>query len=210
MCHTPPRQNLWELAVLAFLAEKPMHPYEMQRLLGERHKDELLILKRGSLYHAINRLLDLALIEPQGTSRTGKRPVRTTYGITQSGRVALVGWIHEMIAVPLQESSEFMAALSFLVHLTPKDALPQLKQRVRWLEQNIAELDSSIASLTPQVTRINLIESEYLSALRKAEVEWIKNLVNELQTGKLTWDLKTILRDAEAAKRKQAKSKKET
>ncbi|MGA7413607.1 MAG: hypothetical protein WBW33_24240, partial [Bryobacteraceae bacterium] len=67
MAKAPIRHNLWELAVLAFLAEKPMHPYEMQRLLGERHKDELLILKRGSLYHAINRLLELALIDPQGT-----------------------------------------------------------------------------------------------------------------------------------------------
>lgn len=210
MPDAPAHQNLWELAVLAFLAEKPMHPYEMQRLLAERHKDELLILKRGSLYHAINRLLDLVLIEPQGTGRTGKRPVRTTYGITPAGRAALLEWIHEMISVPLQESSEFMAALSFLVHLTPKDAIPDLKQRVRWLEQNIVELDSSIASLTPRITRINLIESEYLSALRKAEVAWIKNLVNELQTGKLTWDLKAILRDAEAVKRRQAKSKKET
>ena len=209
MANTPARQNLWELAVLAFLAEKPMHPYEMQRLLGERHKDELLILKRGSLYHAINRLLDLALIEPQGTGRTGKRPVRTTYGITQAGRGALGGWIHEMISVPLQESSEFMAALSFLVHLTPKDAIPRLEQRVRWLEQNIAELNSSIASLTPRVKRINLIESEYLSAMRKAEVAWIENLIDELQPGKLTWDLKAILRDAETANRRQAKSKKE-
>lgn len=210
MPDTPARQNLWELAVLAFLNEKPMHPYEMQRLLGERHKDELLVLKRGSLYHAINRLLELALIEPQGTGRTGKRPVRTTYGITQAGRAALADWIHEMIAVPLQESSEFMAALSFLVHLTPKDAIPNLELRVRRLEQNVAELDSSIASLIPRVTRINLIESEYLSAMRKAEVVWIKNLINELHTRKLTWNLKAILRDAEAAEHRRGKSKRET
>ena len=33
-----------------------MHPYEMQRLIRERHKDDVLDLKRGSLYHAIDRL----------------------------------------------------------------------------------------------------------------------------------------------------------
>jgi DNA-binding PadR family transcriptional regulator len=186
-----------------------MHPYEMQRLLRERHKDELLVLKRGSLYHAINRLLALELIEPKGTGRTGKRPVRTTYGITRTGLVALGEWIHVMLSVPLQETSEFMAALSFLVHLTPKDAISRLTLRIRWLEQNVADLDRSIASLIPRVKRINLVESEYLSAMRKAELAWIKSLVRELHTGQLTWDLKAILREAEAAKRLRLKATKE-
>lgn len=118
-------------------------------------------------------------------------------------------WIHEMLSVPLQESSEFMAALSFLVHLTPKDAIPTLKQRIRWLEQNITELDNSIAALIPRVKRINLIESEYLSAMRKAELAWIRSLVGELHSGRLTWDLKTILREAETTTRRHAKSKRE-
>ena len=56
MSDTSKSRSLWELVVLAFLRERSMHPYEMQRLLRERHKDDLLVLKRGSLYHAIRRL----------------------------------------------------------------------------------------------------------------------------------------------------------
>jgi DNA-binding PadR family transcriptional regulator len=210
MPDVPTRQNLWELAVLAFLAEKPMHPYEMQRLLVERHKAELLTLKRGSLYHAINRLLDLAVIEPLGTGRAGKRPPRTTYRITPAGQAALTQWIQAMLSTPIQESSEFMAALSFLVHLTPEDAIPWLEQRVRWLKQKGAAIDSSLELLVPRVKRINLIESEYLSAMHKAEIAWIKNLVHELRGGNFTWDLQTILRDAEAAQHGQSKPGKGT
>ncbi len=33
--------SLWELTVLSLLREEPMHPYQMQRLLVERHKDEV-------------------------------------------------------------------------------------------------------------------------------------------------------------------------
>ncbi len=33
-----------------------MHPYEMQKLIHERKKDEFLDLKRGSLYQNIGRL----------------------------------------------------------------------------------------------------------------------------------------------------------
>ena len=56
-------QGLWELAVLCCLKEDPMHPYEIQRVLKERKKDEVLALKKGSLYHAIGRLLKAGLID---------------------------------------------------------------------------------------------------------------------------------------------------
>src|SRR4029453_19107495 len=72
-------RTLWEVAVLAFLREDRMHPYHMQRLLRARHKDEILALKRGSLYHAINRLVRAGLIEPVSRDRAGRRPHRTTY-----------------------------------------------------------------------------------------------------------------------------------
>ncbi len=196
MQETSLRHNLWELAVLAFLKERHMHPYEMQRLLRERHKDELLVLKRGSLYHAINRLLRLGLIDVVGTARSGRRPERTTYKITRAGGRALTQWILDMISVPPQETGEFMAAMSFLVHLTPQQAIPKLEERTRWLEQNIAAMEGNVAAVAARVKRINLIESEYQCAMRRAELAWIRSLVKELRSGQFTWDLKTILRDA--------------
>ena len=77
--------GIWEIAVLAFLREEPMHPYQMQSLLRLRHKDEILALKRGSLYHAIGRLAGEGLITAKSTSRNGRRPERTTYAITAAG-----------------------------------------------------------------------------------------------------------------------------
>ena len=47
-----------------------------------RHKDEILVLKRGSLYHAIGRLVRTELIRAKDISRNGRRPERTTYAIT--------------------------------------------------------------------------------------------------------------------------------
>src|SRR5690242_14900046 len=72
-------RNLWALTVLCLLRERPMHPYEMQRLIRERHKDEFLDLKRGSLYHAMERLQAAGLVEPMETFREGRRPERTVY-----------------------------------------------------------------------------------------------------------------------------------
>ena len=50
------QRNHWALAVLCLLRERHMHPYEMRRLMRERHKEERLRLKAGSLYHAIGWL----------------------------------------------------------------------------------------------------------------------------------------------------------
>src|SRR5690242_2922629 len=71
--------NLWSLTILCLLRAGTMHPYEMQRLIREWHKDEFLDLKRGSLYHAIERLRRAGLIDVVETTREGRRPERTVY-----------------------------------------------------------------------------------------------------------------------------------
>ena len=201
------RAGLWELAVLAVLREGPMHPYEMQRLLRERHKVELLVLKRGFLYNAINRLLRLKLIEALEIGRNGRRPERTTYRITPEGQQRLIGWLREMVAIPVVEPSEFMACVSFLIHLDPDDAIKQLDERARRLQSEIDGLRDTIKALVARVTRINLLETEYLIALRRAELKWVRGLVDELRSGQLTWDLEKIFEAVRAAREPAATTK---
>jgi DNA-binding PadR family transcriptional regulator len=188
--------GIWEIAVLAFLREAPMHPYQMQSLLRLRHKDEILALKRGSLYHAIGRLVNADLIAAKSTSRNGRRPERTTYSITTAGRKEFTRVLRNIIAVPRRESSEFMAAMSFLVHLTPAEALPRLEERAHHLEGEIALRQAGMAAASARVLRINLVESEYLVAMLKAELAWVINLISEISSGSLSWNLKSVLKEA--------------
>src|SRR6187551_4114033 len=74
------------LMVLVLLAEAPMHPYEMQRLMQWRGKDDVVRVQRGSLYPAVERLMRAGLIEPLETERAGRRPERTVYQLTEEGR----------------------------------------------------------------------------------------------------------------------------
>jgi DNA-binding PadR family transcriptional regulator len=168
----------------------------MQRLLRLRHKDEILALKRGSLYHAIGRLQRDQLITAKSTSRNGRRPERTTYAITANGRKEFTRVLRHIVATPRRESSEFMAAMSFLVHLTPAEALSRFKERARHLESEIDSRSQGIAAASKFVLRINLVESEYLVAMLKAELSWVRSLTNEIAKGALSWDLKAVLKDA--------------
>lgn len=180
--------------MLAFLRERPMHPYEMQRLLRERRKDELLALKRGSLYHAINRLARGGLIDAVETSREGGRPERTTYRLTSSGERELHATLRGMVAELRAGASEFFAGLSFLVYLTPEDATEQLRERARRVDGEIESLTTSCRrALRHEVARINLLEEEYLLAMWKAERQWLTGVLEALRTGQLTWDLDQML-----------------
>ncbi len=191
--------SLWEVAVLALLREAPMHPYEMQRLLHERHKDELLVLKRGSLYHAVERLMRAGLIEAAAKGRSGRRPERTTYRITGQGRQEFVRLLQHMVGIPRRESSEFMAALSFLLHLECHEARAKLEERANRLEAEVRATEARLKSALPWVERINLIESEYHLAMRRAELKWVRSLTDELRSGRLVWDMKKIFRSVRKA-----------
>ena len=62
-------QSPLALAVLALLFERPMHPYEMAATMRERHKEESIKLRYGSLYSVVELLQREGLIAPQETSR---------------------------------------------------------------------------------------------------------------------------------------------
>jgi DNA-binding PadR family transcriptional regulator len=193
--------GIWEVAVLALLREAPMHPYQMQRLLRQRHKDEILALKRGSLYHAIGRLVLAEFITASSTERNGRRPERTTYRITPAGRKELARVLRLLVSIPRRESSEFMAAMSFLIHLTPDEAVPRLEERCQHLEREIEQRSAGVKAATARVLRINLLESEYLLAMLKAELEWVRTLAAEVRQGKLAWDIQKIIAEVRASTR---------
>ncbi len=180
--------NLWSLTVLCLLRLQPMHPYELQRRIREWHKDEFLDLKRGSLYHAIERLHRQGAIEPVETTREGKRPERTVYRLTEAGERQMLQWLQAMLARPVREPTQFFAALSFLAHLPPETVQDQLRQRAAALAAEIAALDAVLQTMVPRIGRLVLIEVEYARAMRQAERAWVESLQNELQTGTLRWD----------------------
>ena len=186
------QHNLWCLTVLCLLRVQPMHPYELQRRIRDWHKDEFLDLKRGSLYHAIDRLRAHQCIEAIETSREGRRPERTVYRLTETGQRQMVLWLQEMLSQPVREPSQFFAALSFLPVLLPLDVQAQLKDRIGRLEREIVELGSVLEMMVPQIGRLVLVEVEYLRSMRQAELSWVRSLLEDLASGKLEWDPKAM------------------
>jgi DNA-binding PadR family transcriptional regulator len=188
----PVKHSIIALAILTMLYEEPMHPYRMQQLIKERGKDEVInVSQRASLYQTINRLVREGLIVPQSVSRDENRPERTVYELTDAGRETMVEWMRQIISTPSPEFPDFPAAMSVLAVLTPKDARQQLERRVAALEPELKRLDG-ILTQTSFLPRLFLLEMELLRANCATELKWVRSVVEDLRSGKLTWSEKWL------------------
>ena len=187
---TKPHRTLSPLAlvVLSLLRERPMHPYEMHQTFRDHHTDEVIKLRAGSLYHTVERLHGLGLIRAVETARAGRRPERTVYAITDHGRDEFATEIRQLLSVPEKEYPLFGAAMELLDNVEPAEAAHLLEQRAVVLEGDIAAYDQVKAVLTKSgLDRISLIEVEYGQAMRRAELAWCQQLVDEINGGVLRW-----------------------
>jgi DNA-binding PadR family transcriptional regulator len=172
------------LAVLALLFERPMHPYEMGVILRQRHKEESIKLRYGSLYTVIDLLLRRGFIGARETERDGKRPERTVYEITVAGRHELHAWMTDLISEPVKEYPQFEAALCLLPVLPPDEALALLRQRLTRLQAKVTEIESLHSK--PEVKNLPplfLIESEYRLALLRAEQLFVADVIRRIEKG---------------------------
>jgi DNA-binding PadR family transcriptional regulator len=178
------------LAALNLLNERPMHPYEMRSLMRERGYERVFRLKEASLYDTVERLAGRGFIEPVEVNREGRRPERTIYAITESGRDELLVWLTELTSEPSPEYPTLAAALTFIYALGREGAIAALSQRARALEAEIAKMDAyrrAFVSDNPDVPRLFGIEDEYAQAMRRAELDWVRRTMAELRDGSLRW-----------------------
>ncbi|MGH2874113.1 MAG: PadR family transcriptional regulator, partial [Solirubrobacteraceae bacterium] len=186
--HSPRRRsNLLALAVLACLAERPMHPYEMATTLRTRGKHHSIKLNYGSLYSVVDSLERAVLIEREQTLRDGRRPERTIYRITDAGRIELADWESDLLGVPAKEYTRFEAGLSLLPVVPADEAVTLLRQRCIRLEgQLAAERGLLDACSTTGLPRLFVVELEYRARMRQAELEWARSLADEIASGALS------------------------
>lgn len=179
--------NPLALAVMALLYERPMHPYEMVTLMRERGKHESVRLRYSSLYSVVEALVREGLIVARETVREGRRPERTVYGITGSGRTEFLSWLRQLLREPVKEYPQFMAGLSFIAGLPPEEAAALLEERVLLLEKGIGEMGSQLETVVERwgLPRLFLIEHEYELKLKEAELGWVRELVGEIKAGTL-------------------------
>jgi DNA-binding PadR family transcriptional regulator len=187
-------RNLLAYLVLNLLVEAPMHPYQMKRLIHLRGKDQLIAVNLQSLYHAIEQLERAGLIESVEINREGRRPERTVYRATEAGLEELEGWMAELLGeVPPGEFPRVIAALAHLPVMRPAEVRRHLEQRALVLEVQIASTEAALRVGIRKLPRVLIVEGEFAVAMKRAELEWVRALIDDLAAGRLTWDPEELL-----------------
>ncbi|GAA5344007.1 PadR family transcriptional regulator [Planifilum fimeticola] len=170
-----------------------MHPYRMQQLIKERGKDLVInVQRRASLYQTIQRLLRAGLIAVKETSREENRPERTVYELTEQGLETARDWLTSMLSKPKEEFPEFPAALSLLPLLEVGEVLRCLEEREAALAEKLSSLDTNLREAGAVLPRLFLLEIEYLHAMLKTEVNWVRSLIDDMRSGRITWTLEWL------------------
>ncbi|MDQ6885177.1 MAG: PadR family transcriptional regulator [Candidatus Dormibacteraeota bacterium] len=166
------------------LLERPMHPYEMKITMKQRGHNQVIRLKGASIYDTVERLERGGFVQPQETSREGRRPERTVYALTDSGRDELRSWMQEIVSEPAQEFPQFAAGLAFIAGLDRGEAVELLRRRLLQLEADQAAARTKLTITTScGIPRLFTIEGEYLIEIREAEIDWIRRLVADIEKG---------------------------
>jgi DNA-binding PadR family transcriptional regulator len=182
-------KDMVALVTLGLLSEQPCHPYEIQRLLRDRHK-AYAVGKTRALYRAIEELEAAGYIEAAETSREGRRPERTVYRITPEGHEELENWLADLLATPVDETPVFSVAMGLLGYITQQRAETALASRVVALRAKLLGLEASLRLLQDdlRLPRLVLLELEHAMALASAELTWIRSIITDMQSGVLIWN----------------------
>jgi len=180
--------NLLALAVLAYLSQRPMHPYELSRTLRDNGDARSIKFTHGSLYMVVGQLAKAGFVTEQETSREGQRPERTVYALTEAGRQELREWLRDLVEEPRHEYPHFVAALSLIAALPPSEVLTLLRRRLDRLADQRAEIRTVIdAALAADLHPLFLVEEEYRLALLDAESAFVQRFVEQITRPETGW-----------------------
>jgi DNA-binding PadR family transcriptional regulator len=180
--------NLLGLAVLSYLTQGPMHPYELGRTLRDHGDARSIKFNHGSLYMVFQQLARAGFIVEEGTTREGQRPERTVYAITDAGRRELGEWLGELVEVPQHEYPHLVAALSLIAALPPSRVVELLGRRLRRLDRERAQIRDLIdGTLASGVHPLFLVEEDYRLALLDAEFLFVERFIERINHPEEGW-----------------------
>lgn len=182
-----PRLTPLGVMVLALLREDPMHPYEMIRLMRQRHDDRIIALSNGTVYHTVARLERLGLVSEVGVDREGNRPERTTYALTDAGDAAITDWVRRELP-RLGRPTEYRVALAEAHNLGREEALALLRRRLAALEEALHVYRTGLAKARGgTVFEQYLVEADREFALLTADRAWLAAFLDRLAHPDFVW-----------------------
>jgi DNA-binding PadR family transcriptional regulator len=180
--------NLLALAVLTYLSQRPMHPYELGRTLRDHDDVRSIKFNPGSLYMVVKQLERAGFVVAHETTRDGQRPERTVYAPTDAGREEARDWLRELVEVPEHEYPHFVGALSLIAALRPDEAVELLGRRLHRLGEERTRIRDHIdRAVAGGLHPLFMVEEEYRLAQLVTESSFVERLIDQISHPETGW-----------------------
>ncbi len=171
-----------KLVVLGFLAEGPMHGYQIDRQIKQRSMGMIAHLSTASIYNVLNRLSKKGCITVK-KEKIGKMPERNAYRITAKGRKELAVLIKDGLSKQRKHAAvAFILSVVFITNISPREALVSLEKRkaqINFMLNKVKE-KHQIFKDSGSFNRLYVIDIS-LKHL-KIELEGTKSLIKKIKT----------------------------
>jgi DNA-binding PadR family transcriptional regulator len=175
------------MVILGLLREKPLYGYEIKQVI-EEHMSDWTSIAFGSIYFALDKLSQEGFVEKVSVEKEGRRPSRSVYQINQVGRDEFLRLLREGWQQVEQQYFTLDLCLFFMHALPKEEILAYLRGRQEALRGVLQHIqDHRDEEMTqPEIPPIARAIFEHSIAHTEAELDWVTQLIEDLQDGKLS------------------------
>ena len=168
------------LVMLGLLRERPLYGYELKHII-EDHMGDWTNIAFGSIYFALGKLAEEGFIEKVATEQEGRRPSRSVYQITASGREEFQRLLEEVWRDVEHLYYRIDIGLFFMEALPFEQITGHLRGRIAQLEAVLHHLNRHQAEQHEQVPRQAAFIFDHSRVHLQAELEWTRELLKDVE-----------------------------
>jgi len=167
-----------ELALLALIAERPRHGYEIEQVIEERGMREWTEIGFSSIYYILKKLERVGLIAGQ-VEIAERRVARTIYQLTSAGREAIHASIVDVLSRPRPCYSPLLLGLANLPLLSLAEAHAALQQYHANLAAQLQHIQGRRERHQPHPSFVDALFDHSITMIQ-AELNWIAHFLAQL------------------------------
>lgn len=172
--------------LLGIIAEKPINPYEITKLMDYISVRNWLSIAPSSIYATIKTLQDKEYIT--GTNvKEGNMPEKTVYTITETGQIHLNMAIEGFLGNLEWDYAKFNIATILICHITKERALEILNEKTKKLNIKIEELQAKLTVLKVTVPLTGVHAIKNMIYLTSADIDSTQELIKIVESDN-DWD----------------------
>ena len=166
--------------LLGIIAETPINPYEIIKLMDYISVGNWLSFAPSSIYATIKTLQDKGYITGKNI-KEGNMPEKTVYTITEAGQKQLNIAIEGFLGNLEWDYAKFNIATILICHIAKDRALEILNEKVKKLNGKIDGLQSKLKELEVTEPLTGLHAIKHMIYLTNADIHSSQELINIIE-----------------------------